>query len=139
MVKASKHRNSAHTGCARVLSSLALLEIDSRVRDFAGKSREEVLAEMPAELKAPEGYAPGRTMAEYLTELPPREVLQERFHRAIAVARDRLVSAATMRDESGAGASGGKSWTSKSPSKRAFPVPRCLGPRGVSADDRPRL
>jgi predicted nuclease of restriction endonuclease-like (RecB) superfamily len=68
--------------------------------------------------------ARGIHVAEYLTELPPREVLQERLHRAIAVARDRLASLATTRDESGAGASGGKSRTSKSPSKRAFPVPR---------------
>ena len=29
-------------------------------------------------------------MAEYLTELPPRDVLRERFHQALAVARARL-------------------------------------------------
>jgi predicted nuclease of restriction endonuclease-like (RecB) superfamily len=32
----------------------------------------------------------GIHVAEYLTELPPREVLEERLHRAIAAARDRL-------------------------------------------------
>ena len=32
----------------------------------------------------------GIHVAEYLTELPPREVLRERFHRALAVARARL-------------------------------------------------
>lgn len=35
--------------------------------------------------------ARGIHVAEYLTELPPREVLQERLHRAIAAARNRLV------------------------------------------------
>jgi hypothetical protein len=39
--------------------------------------------------------ARGIHVAEYLTELPPREVLQERLHRAIAAARQRLVLAAT--------------------------------------------
>lgn len=33
----------------------------------------------------------GIHIAEYLTELPPREVLEERLHRAIGAARDRLV------------------------------------------------
>ncbi len=32
----------------------------------------------------------GIHVAEYLTELPPREVLRERFHRALAAARSRL-------------------------------------------------
>ena len=35
--------------------------------------------------------ARGIHVAEYLTDLPPREVLQERLHRAIEVARNRLV------------------------------------------------
>jgi predicted nuclease of restriction endonuclease-like (RecB) superfamily len=35
--------------------------------------------------------ARGIHVAEYLTELPPREVLEERLHRAIEVARNRLV------------------------------------------------
>ncbi len=47
----------------------SLLEIDSRVHDFAAKSREEVLTEMPPELKAPEGYAPGKTMKDALSAL----------------------------------------------------------------------
>ena len=34
--------------------------------------------------------ARGIHVAEYLTELPPREVLQERLHRAIEAARNRL-------------------------------------------------
>lgn len=33
----------------------------------------------------------GIHVAEYLTELPPREVLEERLHRAIEAARNRLV------------------------------------------------
>jgi len=61
----------------------------------------------------------GIHVAEYLTELPPREVLQERLHRAIAAARDRLALAAAARDEGGAakiGTRGGsKSPTSKKP------------------------
>src|SRR6266571_8713196 len=32
----------------------------------------------------------GIHVAEYLTELPPREVMRERFHQALAVARARL-------------------------------------------------
>lgn len=32
----------------------------------------------------------GIHVAEYLTELPPREVLRERFHKAVTVARARL-------------------------------------------------
>jgi hypothetical protein len=32
----------------------------------------------------------GIHVAGYLTELPPREVLRERFHRAVAAARGRL-------------------------------------------------
>jgi hypothetical protein len=32
----------------------------------------------------------GIHVAEYLTELPPREVLRERFHRALAAARARI-------------------------------------------------
>jgi hypothetical protein len=35
--------------------------------------------------------ARGIHVAEYLTDLPPREVLQERLHRAIEAARSRLV------------------------------------------------
>lgn len=38
----------------------------------------------------------GIHVAEYLTELPPREVLRERFHQALAVTRERL----TQRDVS---------------------------------------
>jgi predicted nuclease of restriction endonuclease-like (RecB) superfamily len=34
----------------------------------------------------------GIHVAEYLTELPPREVLRERFHQALATARERLSS-----------------------------------------------
>ncbi len=34
----------------------------------------------------------GIHVAEYLTELPPREVLRERFHQALATARERLAS-----------------------------------------------
>ena len=43
--------------------------------------------------------ARGIHVAEYLTELPPREVLQERLHQAIAVARERL---ALRNDSAGA-------------------------------------
>lgn len=39
--------------------------------------------------------ARGIHVAEYLTELPPREVLEERLHRAIAAARERLAVAAS--------------------------------------------
>ena len=35
--------------------------------------------------------ARGIHVAEYLTELPPREVLEDRLHRAIEAARNRLV------------------------------------------------
>jgi hypothetical protein len=35
--------------------------------------------------------ARGIHVAEYLTELPPRRVLEERLHRAIATARSRFV------------------------------------------------
>lgn len=35
--------------------------------------------------------ARGIHVAEYLTDLPPREVLEERLHRAIEAARNRLV------------------------------------------------
>ena len=38
--------------------------------------------------------ARGIHVAEYLTELPAREVLVERLHRAITVARERLAAAA---------------------------------------------
>jgi hypothetical protein len=41
--------------------------------------------------------ARGIHVAEYLTELPPREVLQDRLHRAIEAARSRLVVDATSR------------------------------------------
>jgi len=37
--------------------------------------------------------ARGIHVAEYLTDLPPREILQERLHRAIEVARNRLALA----------------------------------------------
>ena len=40
----------------------------------------------------------GIHVAEYLTELPPREVLQERFHRALAAARFRLEQRALRGD-----------------------------------------
>lgn len=40
--------------------------------------------------------ARGIHVAEYLTELPPREVLEERLHRAIEAARDRLVLGADV-------------------------------------------
>jgi predicted nuclease of restriction endonuclease-like (RecB) superfamily len=40
--------------------------------------------------------ARGIHVAEYLTELPPREVLEERLHRAIEAARNRLVSGADL-------------------------------------------
>ncbi|HEY1535390.1 MAG TPA: PDDEXK nuclease domain-containing protein [Polyangiaceae bacterium] len=43
--------------------------------------------------------ARGIHVAEYLTELPPREVLQERLHRALAAAKSRLASAATDGDD----------------------------------------
>jgi predicted nuclease of restriction endonuclease-like (RecB) superfamily len=64
--------------------------------------------------------ARGIHVAEYLTELPPREVLQERLHRALASAKSRLASAATD-DESDAARIGHptrKSATTKRPSKR---------------------
>jgi hypothetical protein len=44
----------------------------------------------------------GIHVAEYLTELPPREVLRERFHKAVATARARIdVLVAGERDEQG--------------------------------------
>ena len=42
----------------------------------------------------------GIHVAEYLTELPPREVLRERFHRALAAARARLEQRALRGDGS---------------------------------------
>ena len=38
----------------------------------------------------------GIHVAEYLTELPPREVLEERLRRAIEAARNRLVLGASI-------------------------------------------
>lgn len=43
----------------------------------------------------------GIHVAEYLTELPPREVLEERLHRAIEAARNRLVLGAGINAEVG--------------------------------------
>ncbi len=40
--------------------------------------------------------ARGIHVAEYLTELPPRKVLEERLHRAIEAARDRIVLGASV-------------------------------------------
>ncbi|HTA92530.1 MAG TPA: PDDEXK nuclease domain-containing protein [Polyangiaceae bacterium] len=72
--------------------------------------------------------ARGIHVAEYLTELPPREVLQERLHRAIAIARDRLTLVAATDDEDGATKIGtpsqSKPATSKTNSKSVFPAPR---------------
>jgi predicted nuclease of restriction endonuclease-like (RecB) superfamily len=65
--------------------------------------------------------ARGIHVAEYLTELPPRKVLQERLHRALAAAKSRLASAATD-DESDAtpiGRATGKPASSKWSSKRS--------------------
>jgi predicted nuclease of restriction endonuclease-like (RecB) superfamily len=64
--------------------------------------------------------ARGIHVAEYLTELPPREVLQERLHRALAAARSRLASAPTDQgsDKAPRGLLTGKPATSKRPSKR---------------------
>ena len=43
--------------------------VDARVLEFANKAREEVLAEMPRELRAPEEYEPEKTMADALGAL----------------------------------------------------------------------
>lgn len=61
--------------------------------------------------------ARGIHVAEYLTELPPREVLQERLHRALAVAKSRLASTATD-EESDAARNALPSGKPKRPSKR---------------------
>lgn len=61
--------------------------------------------------------ARGIHVAEYLTELPPREVLEDRLHRAIEAARNRLVF--------GAGVDIDVDPTSKTPD----PKPKRKGPR----------
>jgi YhcG PDDEXK nuclease domain len=65
--------------------------------------------------------ARGIHVAEYLTELPPREVLQERLHQALAAAKSRLASAATdgESDVAPIGRATGKPATSKWSSKRS--------------------
>jgi len=64
--------------------------------------------------------ARGIHVAEYLTELPPREVLKERLHRALAAARSRLAPAPKDQesDKVPLGLLTGKPATSKRPSKR---------------------
>jgi predicted nuclease of restriction endonuclease-like (RecB) superfamily len=65
--------------------------------------------------------ARGIHVAEYLTELPPREVLQERLHRAITAARDRLAlaaSAADIRERTASPAVGGVPATSDQPLRK---------------------
>jgi predicted nuclease of restriction endonuclease-like (RecB) superfamily len=52
--------------------------------------------------------ARGIHVAEYLTDLPPREVLQERLHRAIASARERLGARAASTDPGARGEAASK-------------------------------
>jgi predicted nuclease of restriction endonuclease-like (RecB) superfamily len=62
--------------------------------------------------------ARGIHVAEYLTELPPREVLQERLHRALAAARDRLALGAIAASEGERATTGSPTGSESSMSKR---------------------
>ena len=79
-VYAARHR---HWVLAGGLGAAAALTRSIGIILCAGKKRETV--------EYLDLDARGIHVAEYLTELPPRKVLEERLHRAIEVARNRLV------------------------------------------------
>ncbi len=67
----------------------------------------------------------GIHVAEYLTELPPREVLRDRLHRAIATARERLALRGTLGDTAGTGSPPAtKTGARPPPTKRRGATPR---------------
>lgn len=69
--------------------------------------------------------ARGIHVAEYLTQLPPRALLQERLHRAIKAARERLGAGAAVPDLEPAPSTS----TSRRPTNRSIPVRSGRTPR----------
>ena len=71
----------------------------------------------------------GIHVAEYITELPPREVLRDRLHRAIAAARERLALAKAGAMESETTGTAEKTETDGAAPNTTTSAPRSVAPR----------